>query len=120
MTGSLDGTARLWDARSGESIHVLHGHEGIVERTIFTPDGRRAVTAGTDGTVRIWDTDTGQEVSQLPGQRAEPTAVALSPDGTLVVTAATDGTARIWGLSNAAIAAARHAETTDGEAVAGL
>ena len=119
MTGSLDGTARLWDACSGESIHVLHGHEGIVERTIFTPDGRRAVTAGTDGTVRIWDTDTGQEVSQLPGQRAEPTAVALSPDGTLVVTAATDGTARIWGLSNAAIAAARHAETTDGEAVAG-
>jgi WD40 repeat protein len=119
MTGSLDGTARLWDARSGESIHVLHGHEGIVERTIFSPDGSRAVTAGTDGTVRIWDTNTGQEVSQLPGQRAEPTAVALSPDGTLVVTAADDGTARIWGLSNAAIAAARHAETTDSEAVTG-
>ena len=117
MTGSLDGTARLWDARSGESIHVLHGHEGIVERIIFNPDGSRAVTAGTDGTVRIWDTDTGQEVSQLPGQRVEPTAVALSPDGTLVVTAADDGTARIWGLSNAAIAAARHAETSGGEAV---
>lgn len=114
MTSSLDGTTRLWDARSGAVIHELHGHEGIVERIVFSPDGSRAITAGTDGTVRIWDTALGQELALLPGQRDEPTAIALSPDGTRLVTANGDGTVRIWGLSNAAIAAARHAEA-DGD-----
>jgi len=118
MTGSLDGTTRLWDVQSGESIHVLHGHEGIVERIVFSPDGRRAVTAGTDGTVRIWDTALGQELCLLPGQRDKPTALALSPDGSRLVTASDDGTVRIWGLSNAAIAAARHADADGTEDIA--
>jgi WD40 repeat protein/serine/threonine-protein kinase RIO1 len=110
ITAAMDGTTRLWDARSGAALHMLHGHEGIVERIVFSPDGGRAITAGTDGTVRIWDIALGQELCLLPGQRDAPTAIAMSPDGTRLVTADDDGAVRIWGLSNAAVAAARHAE----------
>jgi WD40 repeat protein len=95
---------------------VLQGHEDSVEKVMFTPDGRRIVTAATDGTVRIWDPALGQELSALPGQRDYPKAVALSPDGTKLLAATTDGAVRIWGLSNAEIISARRAAAARGAA----
>jgi WD40 repeat protein len=109
VTGGMDGTVGLWDTSSAQTIRVLQGHEDSVEKVMFTPDGRRIITAATDGTVRIWDPALGQELATLPGQRDYPKAVALSPDGTRIVAAATDGAVRIWGLSNAEIVTARRA-----------
>jgi dynein assembly factor with WDR repeat domains 1 len=28
ITGSFDGTARIWDVATGENIHTLIGHQG--------------------------------------------------------------------------------------------
>ena len=111
MTGSLDETARLWDITNGEELRVFRGHEGRVEKVLWSPDGRRIVTAATDATVRIWDVDSGSEVCRLPGQPDEPRAVAMSPDGTTLVTADAEGKVHIHGLSNAAVTAARRAVT---------
>jgi WD40 repeat protein len=111
VTGSLDGTALLWDvAPMDVNKHLLRqfqGHEGSVEATILTSDGQRLVTSSTDGTVRVWDVATGRELCVLPGQPDAPRAVALSPDGTLLVVAAAGGPIRIHGLSNADVATAR-------------
>jgi WD40 repeat protein len=115
LTGTQDGTVRLWDARHdgeiGDDIHLFRGHEGAVETVTFTPDGRRIITAATDGTVRIWDAVQGRELLALPGQRDYPKACAMSPDGTRLVTALDDGSPRIWGLSNAEIFRARQSLT---------
>ncbi len=40
-----DGTARVWEARTGKELAVLRGHTQAVFDAAFSPDGRRIVTA---------------------------------------------------------------------------
>jgi hypothetical protein len=55
VTASDDGTARLWDAATGQQIALLSGHTDEVNSAAFSSDGRRIVTASFDKTARIWD-----------------------------------------------------------------
>jgi hypothetical protein len=102
VTASADGTARIWDAATGNEIKVLRGHESSVNSAAFSPDGRRIVTASADNTARIWDAATGNEIKVLRGHGIDVNSAAFSPDGTRIVTAAgelfstQDNTARIW------------------------
>ena len=54
VTASLDGTVRVWDARSGAQLVVLKGHASWYVPASFSPDGSRVLTASPDGTVRVW------------------------------------------------------------------
>src|SRR5260370_12061219 len=48
VSGSHDGTLRLWDAASGAELHCLRGHENSVNSVAFSPDGRPVVTAACE------------------------------------------------------------------------
>ena len=98
VTGSLDRSARIWNAESGEEIKILDGHEGDVFSAVFSPDGRKVVTGSGDKSVRIFDAETGTELKNLEGHTREVMSVAFSPDGKKVVSGSTDNTARIWTL----------------------
>jgi len=54
VTASWDGTARVWDAQSGQQKMVLQGHTDEVWSAAYSPDGRWIVTASRDGTARVW------------------------------------------------------------------
>jgi WD40 repeat protein len=71
---------RLGDGR--EKLR-LTGHQGGVPAAVFTPDGRRLVSAGKDRTLRVWDpaAGTGQVLAELP---APGQSLALTPDGSQV------------------------------------
>ena len=111
-TASMDRTARIWDAATGEQKAVLQ-HRYIVYSVAYSPDGTRIVTAnggGRDagmgfipkgpthffGAAVIWDTSKAQMIASLGGGDLWVTSAAFSPDGKLIVTALADGTARIW------------------------
>jgi WD40 repeat protein len=96
VTGSLDKTARIWVARTGQLVAELEGHSGPVYSAAFSPDGIRVVTASSDKTARIWAARTGQLVAELEGHSGPVYSAAFSPDGQSVVTASSDETARIW------------------------
>jgi WD40 repeat protein len=53
--GRRDGTARLWDAKSGKPSALLLGHDGAVMSAAFSPDAKTVVTASRDKTARLWD-----------------------------------------------------------------
>ena len=94
LTASNDGTARIWDATTGDNTLTLT-HTNSLSVVAWSPDGHHILTGSEDGTVRIWDATTGDNTLTLT--RTGPvSAVALSPDGHHILTASRDRIARIW------------------------
>ena len=101
-TGSLDGTARIWDPDTGQTLTTLTGHTNPVWSVAWAADrdGRLLLATGSaDGTARIWDPDTGQTLTTLTGHTSSVWSVAWAADRDgrlLLATGSADGTARIW------------------------
>src|SRR5262249_20739994 len=91
-SGSGDGddmAIRLWDARTGQALRQLHGHEkkfgGWIYQIAFAPDGRTLVFADGRGGRIHWEDATGGELGGF-GERPIRTGdgcfpIAFSPDG---------------------------------------
>jgi WD40 repeat protein len=54
VTAADDMTARVWDAPTGNEVHLIR-HKASVAFAVMTADDRRVVTASD--TVRVWDLD---------------------------------------------------------------
>ena len=100
LTGSSDGTARVWDTESGTSLAALGEAAGStpgLKSAVFSPNGTLVATAGPGNTARIWSWATGRVVRQF--RLADPVAsVAFSLDGRRVVIT-DDRAAQVWDLS---------------------
>jgi WD40 repeat protein len=65
LTGSKDGTARLWDATTGKVVRQLgDDHRGGLT-ACFIAEGRLVVTAGEDQDVHLYEADTGKPLRTL-------------------------------------------------------
>jgi len=64
----------------------------------FSPDSRRALSAGLDGPVQLWDLASGKEVCRMEGHTMRVNSVAFSPDGHRAVSGSDDRTVRLWQL----------------------
>jgi len=125
VTAANDGTARLWDVRSGrEIIHptdcgwsasfpyscltagvltstaAVVSTGGYLEAAAFSPDGRDVATAGPGGTAFVLDATSGRRLASLQGHEGRVFDVAFSADGSRLVTAGEDDTARVWDASS--------------------
>ncbi len=97
LTSSLDGSVILWDAESGEVLHLHTAHSESVNDIDFNHDGSMFVTAGGDGKAVVWNTDNGQMVSSFNGHRSNGLiTVDFHPTQNLVLTTSVDQTARLW------------------------
>lgn len=103
LTGSNDGTARMWDTATGAVLRTFKGHSGRVLAVAFSPDGTRALTGGDDDTARLWDTATGATLLTLRGHTSDVVSVAISPDGSELLTGSYDKSARLWNASTGAL-----------------
>ena len=101
-SGSDDGTIRLWDAHTGETLTILKGDankfpEGI-SAIAFSPDGATLACAITDQ-IWLWNIDTKQIVKVLEGHTWDVRKVAFSPDGKTIASIGWDWTLRLWDAS---------------------
>jgi WD40 repeat protein len=96
LTGSGDGTARLWHVHPAGPRALERVPKALV-RVSVSPDGRRIVACAGDNTASLWEADTGRRLVTLAGHTGPLTGAAfVPPEGRSVVTGSEDGTARVW------------------------
>ena len=68
ISGSEDGSLRLWDVAEGRMIREAR-HGGPIAAVAVRPDGKRFASAGKDKLAKLWDASDGKEIAQLKGDR---------------------------------------------------
>ncbi|KAG8990923.1 hypothetical protein FRB94_013018 [Tulasnella sp. JGI-2019a] len=98
VSGSDDGTLRLWDARTGAAIgRAMVGHSNWVNCVAISPDSTIIISGSYDKTIRRWNARTGEAIGEvLVGHSAHVRCVVVSPDGTIVVSGSDDKTLCRW------------------------
>jgi WD40 repeat protein len=100
VTGSSDGSLRLWDLETGAQIGEewqLDGNDAVWSMA-SSPNGKTIATGGgtTDCNVRLWDVETKKVISKWTGHMYVVCALCWSADGERVASGSWDGTARVW------------------------
>ena len=78
VTGSLDQTARIWDAAAEGVGNPQRARDGI-RSVAFSPDGQRIVTGSFDRTAKVWDVDERQAIGHLRSAQHLVMSAAFSP-----------------------------------------
>ncbi|MFN4261446.1 MAG: c-type cytochrome domain-containing protein [Gemmataceae bacterium] len=98
LSGSDDGTLRMWDVAKRQETRLFRGHAGAVRAVAFAPDQKHVLSGGVDQTVRLWDADSGQELRQFTRHQDSVIRVAFLPDGQQTLSGSRDAVIRAWQL----------------------
>ena len=111
LTGSTDDDARLWPIAGGRvatsGSEVLcegsseHTHTADLTRVLFSPDGRRALTASKDQTAILWDLTNGRKASRriaVLHHSAYVNDAAFNARGNLILTSSGEPKLRAWSV----------------------
>lgn len=105
VSGSDDGSIRVWIADTGAVEVVLTGHRGSV-RCVAWNSGAKGTLAsgGKDKTVRIWDTVTAKLIDTLEGHSGEVNALtwgkSTAASAAYLVSGSSDKTIRVWDVNS--------------------
>jgi WD40 repeat protein len=98
LTGSGNGTVRLWDAASGRVLLSGISHGASVQAW-FSSDDRWILTAGRDGVAQVWDAATGDAIFPPFKHNDYIRIAAITPDRQWLLTAGIDRCVKVWPLA---------------------
>ncbi|KAD1124719.1 hypothetical protein E3N88_43255 [Mikania micrantha] len=87
------------DDQVADSVLVLKGPQGRINRAVWGPLNKTIISAGEDAVIRIWDTETGkllQENEKEIGHKKTITSLAKSIDCSHFLTGSLDKSAKLW------------------------
>jgi WD40 repeat protein/transcriptional regulator with XRE-family HTH domain len=99
-----DGTAKIWDAASGQLLLTLVNDSGeLSSSVVFSPDGKILATSWVTQVI-LWDAYSGNELFTISGGSVNPETgyilsvghICFSPDGQFLAIANVEGMTKIW------------------------
>jgi WD40 repeat protein len=96
VTGHDDGKVRIWDAITGQIIHICAEHKFFISSVSIAPDSRWLVSASADKTLKSWNTLTGQCLQTYTGHECLIYTVAIAPDSQWFASGSNDKTIKRW------------------------
>jgi guanine nucleotide-binding protein subunit beta-2-like 1 protein len=101
LSGSWDGTLRLWDLNTGSTTRRFIGHTKDVLSVAFSADNRQIVSGSRDKTINLWNTLGVCKFSITEDGHTEwVSCVRFSPNPNtpLIVSAGWDKVVKVWDL----------------------
>jgi WD40 repeat protein len=110
VSGSIDGTIKIWDLASGRLKKTLTNGGPIIAVAIG-PKGRTIVSSSDDSNLKVWDAASGNLKATLLGNSSSmfypdtAISIAISPDGKTAVSGSLDGSVKIRDLETSSFKA---------------
>eukprot|EP01025_Chloroclados_australasicus_P038403 TRINITY_DN3951_c0_g1_i1.p1 TRINITY_DN3951_c0_g1~~TRINITY_DN3951_c0_g1_i1.p1 ORF type:complete len:328 (-),score=41.79 TRINITY_DN3951_c0_g1_i1:295-1278(-) len=103
LSGSWDGTLRLWDLQNGTCTERFVGHSKDVLSVAFSVDNRQIVSGSRDKSVKLWNTlgHCKFTVEDSDGHGEWVSTVSFSPVATtpIIVSGGWDKLVKVWNIT---------------------
>lgn len=90
------GITEMWSWPVGNRIRSVAGHEDVVYRAAWSPNGMQWATASADGVCQTFDASTGGRLTRYEGHSRAVLALCYMPDGKTIASVGVDQTLRLW------------------------
>ncbi|KAL1529758.1 hypothetical protein AB1Y20_000694 [Prymnesium parvum] len=101
LSGSQDGTVKLWSCRHNTCLVTYRDHGFPVWHVAFSPHNAQFLSCCHDGAVRIFCTERLSPLRVFPGHLSDVTAAHFHPNGGYVLSCSRDATLRFWAVADA-------------------
>ncbi|KAF9052685.1 WD40-repeat-containing domain protein [Panaeolus papilionaceus] len=101
VSGSEDGTIRIWDLRAGNTVHRTYENGAPVNDVCIHPNQGELISCDQAGSIKQWDlTDNVCSHELTPAGDIPIRSITLASDGTCLVAGNNQGTCYVWRVND--------------------
>ena len=97
-SGTEGGELFVWEPQTGERVHSVAEHPGIVYAVAWGTNEDVRISGGGDGKLRWWDLQRGKLLWVREAHQRKVESLRRSPDGSKLASCGDDGAIMLWDL----------------------